>query len=163
MDDAVFANFFYPDFKGIMYMYNPKDDRLIFGPYFYDKQKAEYVSEEISKWNQNFIKISYIEHGQNEYAFVAYQDPQGSFDKLAFSLYRSSMNRQGNYSNFKNRLKSKPSEFRIFFLPDSSNLNSCVPIGDLKKISECKIISESELSEYPLEKEAHRICRATHS
>jgi len=159
MDDVEFAQFFWPDFIGVVFGQDPMDDCLAVGPYFDDREKAEYVSDEISKWNPNFIKVSFIEYAQNDYAFVAYQDPQGSFDKLNFSLYRSSMNRQGNYSRARSRLESEPVKIGVFVSSSLPAPNNFVPVGDLENISECKIILESELHDHPLEEMAHRACR----
>lgn len=159
MDDITFGEFWYPDFLGILYVVDPRDQSLIICPYFDDIKKAEHVSNEISKWNENFIKVRFIEYNQNEYSFVAYQDPQGSFDKLNFSIYRSSMNRQGNYSQFKNRLETESVRIGVFYSDNISDQSRYRPIGEFLKISDCKILSDTELSNYPLEEQAHRICR----
>lgn len=150
-----FYNFWYPDFIGISYLVDDKE--LVICPYFDDMEKAQLVYDKISQWNHNFIKIRFIEYDVENYAFIAYQDPQGSFEKLNFGLYRSWMKIGGNYSNFKNKLNSS-CKFAIIYFPNLNTTSKFKMLGTPTSIKDCRILKNKDLEKYPIEQWAHRIC-----
>ncbi len=165
-DSTRFASFWYPDFIGIAYGFDR--DNFLVAPYFDNESKAKYVYDIISRWNSNFIKMRFIEYGKDNYAFIAYQDPQGSFHKINFGLYRSSMTRSMSYSKYKPEIqKDVLPRLGVLFSKNPSDPSSWVPIGPSLKIGDCKIINEDDLknaemklTDYALEKLAHELCKA---
>ncbi len=155
-----FGQFWYPDFLGIAYA--GEKGKFLICPYFDDKEKAEYVYSKIKDWNPKFIRVRFIEYGSDEYAFVGYQNPKASYEKITFGLYRSSMDRKSNYSKFKNRIQEGNCGLLLLYTPDPNEPNKCEDVGSILNIQDCKIIDEAELqgSDYPLEKWAHDTCKA---
>ncbi len=103
MDNNEFASLWYPDFEGMAYAED--DEGLLLCPYFFERGKAIFVSEKIKDWNENFINITFIEVKNNEYEFVCYEQPQASRNPITFGLYRSDMDQNGGYSQFKDRFQ----------------------------------------------------------
>ena len=157
MDEIYFTNLWYPDFVGMAY--GVSGNNLLIAPYFDNRGKATYVYHKTAEWNPKFVKARFIEYGNDEYAFVCYQDPKISFTKFNFGLYRSSMQRTGNYSNARDQIKSGTIDLGIVFAKNIHDFSSYEPLGESIHITDCKILTESELEEHTLEKFAHRACR----
>ncbi len=154
-----FAQFWFPDFIGIAY--GVENENIMLSPYFDDLDKAKYVSSKIENWKPNFIRVRFIEYNTDDYAFIAYENPKGSYEKINFGLYRSSMNQKANYSIFKDKIQRNNCKLEILFSEDVNNPSKFKPVGNSLSINDCRILNEAELesSDYPIEKWAHETCR----
>ncbi len=154
-----FAQFWYPDFIGIAY--SEENGKFLICPYFDDKEKANLVYSKIQIWNPKFIRVRFIEYGSEEYAFIGYQNPKSSYDKLNFGLYRSSMRRDGFYSKAKNRLQNEKCGLKVRYSTTPTDPYSFETIGEALEIGDCKVIIEAELesNDYVIERWAHEICK----
>ena len=99
-----FGMIWMPEFHSLLYV---KDKNgLIVGPQFYDKYDATVAYEEyISRWNQKYINISFIEN-KDTYEFVCYQDPKKSHSKNSLCLYKNSLDKNGVFLKEKINIKS---------------------------------------------------------
>ena len=162
MDDKPinFGQFWYADFIGIAYAF--ENGNLVICPYFDDKEKAKHVYSKIEGWNPKFVRVRFMEYGSDSYAFIAYQNPKTSYDKVNFGLYRSSMDRHGHYSKARERLLSDKLKLAIAYTKTPNEPGTFQPIGDDLDIGDCKVISEAELEsiDYQIEKWADETCRA---
>ncbi len=142
MDRNNFASLWYPDFEGMAYA---EDDKgLLLCPYFFERGKAVFVSKKIKDWNENFINITFIEVKNNEYEFVCYEQPQASRNPITFGLYRSGMDQNGGYSQFKDRFQNNV-RLQILFAKDRQSLQDAEEISSPLKIKKIELISENDL------------------
>jgi hypothetical protein len=130
----------YPDFEGLSYFED--QDGLLLSPYFLERGKAVYVSNKIEEWNQNFINFTFIEVKNNEYEIACYQTPQAS-KPSAFGLYRSGMNQNDGYKNYKDRFQENL-RLQIMFIKDLKTSEG-EPIGPSLKIKKVERITEDNL------------------
>jgi len=155
-----FAQFWFPDFLGIAYGFD--NGKLMISPYFDDKEKAQHVYSKIEGWNPKFIRVRFIEYGSDNYFFIAYQNPKTSYDKINFGLYRSSMDKHGNYSKAKERIQNEKCVLSIVYSTTPTDPSTFQNIGVTLDIGDCRIINEAELesTDYTIEKWAHETCKA---
>jgi len=141
----------YPDFKGIMYAGDEKG--LIIGPHFSEKSTAQKIFDDhISKWNSKFVYITFIED-VSEYEFVCYQDPKSSFSKINFGFYRSSMNKEGNYSKSRDEIKSSGCRLGLFY----EGSNGFEVLGEPIEVNSVKIISTQDVDSNSYEAIARKV------
>jgi len=128
--------------------------RYILGYSSFERGKAVYVSKRIEEWNQNFINFTFIEVKNNEYEIVCYQSPQAS-KPSSFGLYRSSMNQNGMYKNFKDRFQENL-RLQIMFIKDPETgkgepIGPSLKIKKVERITEDNLLYQEILTDYPLD------------
>ncbi len=88
---------------------------------------------------------------------------KGSYDKINFGLYRSSMSRDGHYSKVKDKLQNGKCALSIVHSTNVKDPSTFKEIGETFDIGDCKVITDAELQsqDYLIEKWAHETCRSS--
>ena len=140
--DTKFGTIWLPELEGLLY---GKDrDGLIVGPQFFDKYDATVAYEEyISRWNQNSVKIVFIED-DNAYEFFCYQDPKKSHSKTNLCMYKDALGTNGVFLNEKEKIRRSGCRLGIYYKTSTGYKRMGIPFSvNVKIISVNDVISGS--------------------
>ena len=140
--DTKFGTIWLPELEGLLY---GKDrDGLIVGPQFFDKYDATAAYEEyISSWNQDSVKIVFIED-DNAYEFFCYQDPKKSHSKTNLCMYKDALGTDGVFLKEKENIRRSGCRLGIYYKTPTGYKRMGIPFSaDVKIISVNDIISGS--------------------
>lgn len=139
--DTKYGIIWLPEFHSLLYARD--ENGMITGPQFYDKYDATVAYDEyISKWNQKYVNISFIE-GKDAYEFVCYQDPKKSHSKTSLCLYKNALDKNGVFLKEKNNIKSG-CRLRIYYkTPEGHKRIGILLSTNVKIISVKDVIPDS--------------------
>lgn len=133
----------YPKFEGVAYLKEPTNDDMIFAPYVIKREDGVYISKKIQGWNSDFIRITFIEVSNNEYEFICYEDQTLTMTPFSFGLYRSSMNQNGSYAQFKEYFNNNP-RLQILHMLNLETKDGKL-LGESLPVSKVDVIAEDDL------------------